>query len=147
MRRFSRLSITAVFLTLLLAAAVPAMAGKKSEPVSGSIDLVASAARLADGGDLGGPAYGDTVRFATEVGGKVSSHARIYVSLICRQGGTVVYQWSADPDFSFPLEDQVGQGLDWDGGPAECTGSLIYRVDKGRNLSITELDAVVFDVE
>ena len=65
---------------------------------------------------------------------------------VCTQGDQVVYQWSADPDFDFPLVDQAGQGLDWLGGDADCEASLVYRVKKGKNVEITYLDTEAFHV-
>lgn len=90
------------------------------------------------------PQYGDTVGFAVTVDGKVAKQARLYVTVVCSQGSTVVYQRSGAPDAGFPLED--GQGLEWDGGASDCSATLIYRVDKGKNTVITHLDSTTFDV-
>ena len=55
-------------------------------------------------------------------------------------------QWSGDPSFDFPLVDQAGQGLEWNGEEADCTGSLVYRVKKGKKVSINYLDTAPFNV-
>ena len=90
--------------------------------------------------------YGSTVGFDTEVTGRLASQSQIVVRVLCWQGATVVYQYSAAPDFAFPLADQEGQNLEWDSSAASCTGELLYVVTKGRSVSITALDSVAFDV-
>jgi hypothetical protein len=77
----------------------------------------------------------------------VSSKSRTYVTVVCLQQSSVVYQWSANPDFAFPLQDQAGQGLEWDGGSANCSGTLINREDKGRKITIRLLDDAPFSVD
>ncbi len=130
-----RLAAGAIALTVL--GALPAQAAPA--PPTGTIEIVSA---------LAGPSYGDTVNLTTTIDGKVSRNSRVYVTVICRQD-VVVYQWSKWNDsgeYSFPLRDQAGQGLDWDGGPASCEASLIYRVEKGRSAQLSTLDAVEFDV-
>jgi hypothetical protein len=90
--------------------------------------------------------YGDSAHFLTTVEGKMGAKAYVYVTVVCLQGKTVVYQWSADPGFTFPLVDQDGQGLEWDGGDADCTGTLVYRDESGRTPTITFLDRTGFQV-
>ena len=49
---------------------------------------------------------------------------------------------------SYPLrQDQAGQGLEWNGQSADCSGTLVYRVINGKNVSITYLDTTLFHVE
>ena len=121
-----------------------AFAGKSSAVVTGHIELASAALLSADGG---GMTYGDQVAFASSVTGRLSSKARVYVQVVCSQGGKVVYQWSADQGFVFPLVQQDGLaalGLMFDASqPAECTGSLIYREDGGQTI-IKTLDQVGF---
>ena len=140
-----RTATTAALLTgvALAVGVAPAFAAPSGGP-TGSIELEAASLRTADAST--GPQYNSTVGFATTVEGRISSQARTYVTVICWQGDNVVYQYSAAPDFDFPLVDQAGQGLEWDGGAASCDASLIYRVEKGRSAEITVLDAVLFDV-
>lgn len=92
------------------------------------------------------PNYGSQVGFDTQVKGKISRNSRLYVRLICRQGDTIVYQASADPDADFQLIDQPGQGLEWDGGRANCVAELIYKVDKGKGYDLNFLDNISFNV-
>jgi hypothetical protein len=73
----------------------------------------------------------------------------VYVTVVCVQGATVVYQWSKRPDeveLSFPLVDQAGQGLEWSGGPARGIARLVHRID-GRKPVIRTLAEVQFEVE
>lgn len=90
-------------------------------------------------------AYGDSASFTTSVQGRLDPKGELLVRVLCWQGGSVVYQWSADPAFAFPLVDQAGQGLEWDGGAASCTGELIYRI-AGRRTVLQTLDQVGFEV-
>lgn len=128
-------------IALVVLMATPAMAAPAS--VTGSISLDTPEARTLSAPSM---SYGDTVHFATAVEGKTAKKARVYVSVFCTQGDTVVYQWSADADFGFPLADQQGQGLEWDGQAASCEAWLVYRVMKGKTAEITYLDQVSFDV-
>jgi hypothetical protein len=104
---------------------------------------------VADGSNL---VYGGSVSFDTTVTGKVQKQAEIYVSVVCWQGEppvTVVYQWSSHVNsFVFPLFDQGGQGLEWNGGAADCAAQLIYRLDNGPRGSSTiiALDTIYFGV-
>lgn len=105
-------------------------------PVSGSIAVAASSML----------AYGGHVEFDTTVTGRLASRGYVYVTVVAKQGATVVYQWSGAPSFSFPLVDQAGRGLDWGSGPAECEAWLVYRID-GRRPTVQRLDGVAFEVE
>jgi hypothetical protein len=77
--------------------------------------------------------------------GRVAKNSRIYVTVVCRQPD-VVFQASNWTDYTFTMTDLAGQGLVWDGSAADCTASLIYRVDKGRQVVHTILDDVPFAV-
>ena len=92
------------------------------------------------------PVYGEHILFDVAVEGAVARNSWIYVTVVCSQQDTIIYQSSNWTDFTFALEDLPGQGLEWDGDPAECTANLIYRVEKGREAVITYLDSVSFDV-
>jgi len=137
---FRRISLAALILALT---AGPALAGKPGSGggVTGSIEL-ASPARTAEAGAW--PRYGDSVAFSTSVEGRLAPHSRVYVLVVCLQGDKVVYQWSGDRDFAFPLSDQEGQGLEWDGGAASCSATLVYFVDRHED-EITYLDSTTFD--
>ena len=136
--RVSRRMTILIAALALFALALPATAAP--EPPSGTIDVDTSSARLA----AATLSYGDDVGFTVTLDGKISKQARVYVSVICLQGSEVVYQWSGDPSFTFPLVDQAGQGLDWNGESADCTAALIHRVQKGKAAVITYLDYVNF---
>ena len=90
--------------------------------------------------------YGNTARVGATITGQPANNSLIYVTVVCTQGGWVVYQASNATDFTFPLVDQDGQGLDWDGGAAKCSATLIYRVQKGKEAVITWLAQQPFDV-
>ena len=122
MRIVRDLSLAASALAVTLGLAAPAFAGKST--VSGTIELASVTARSLA---VATPTYGGEVGFATSIDGNLASQSRLYITLVCEQKGKIVYQWSADPDFDFPLVDQAGQGLEWDGADASCTATLIYR--------------------
>jgi len=93
--------------------------------------------------------YGDFVSFTTTVNGRISPKGRVYVRVIGTQFSKVIYQWSADPDFAFPLVQQDGLaalGLMFDPAvAADFTAALIYREDGGQTI-IKTLDEVAFVV-
>jgi hypothetical protein len=136
-----KLLLTAALVGLVAVVPGPAVAGGKGSTVTGSIEL-ASGSRVASDGSTS-PRYGQSVAFATTVEGRLASKSKVYVTVVCVQDGRVVYQWSADPGFTFPLQDQAG--LEWNGGGASCSATLIYRIDRREDI-ITWLDQTSFDV-
>jgi hypothetical protein len=135
-----RLKVLGVVACCFALSAVPAQAAPSGP--TGSIEL----AQVTSLVDRSWPRYGDSVFFETRVSGRLAAKSRVYVSVVCVQGVTVLYQWSADPSFTFPLVDQAGQGLEWDGGAASCTAALVYRVESGKQPSISYLDQTAFAV-
>jgi hypothetical protein len=133
--------------TLAIAAvlmATPALAGRDTG-VSGTISLAGqNGARLAEG-DVVLP-YGETAWFDTTVDGRIGRKATVYITVVCLQGNEVVYQNSGARSAGFPLTDLSGQGLEWDGGPASCTATLIYSDESGRGTTILWLDQTAFEV-
>lgn len=143
MKRLTVLIATALAVGAL---ALPATADK-SEGITGTIE-VDTPARLADATVW--PMYGDTVGFRTTVEGRVAPKARLYVQVVCSQDGAVVYVWSAETDFQFPIEQQdgfaaIGTLFDRE-QPSDCTGALIYREETGRSRTITTLAQTAFGV-
>jgi hypothetical protein len=139
----ARCALVTVLATLMLAA--PSVnAAKGGDGLSGTIELGQPAGlRLASTDS--GTYYGDAVPFRTTVDGRLSSKSFVYIRVICRQGASVVYQYSSrDLDFAFPLEDQAG--LEWDGGNADCTAELMHYEPKGRSAVISTLDVTSFFV-
>ena len=98
---------------------------------------------LKDGSNL---KYGGTVSFDTTVSGRMAPKGYLANSVVCLQNGNIVYQSSTvDLSAGFELVDGLGNGLEWDGGPASCIGALVYRID-GRNPTIEYLAEVLFEV-
>ena len=133
-------AIVGLAVLLLLALAPLATAG--SSMPTGTIDLNQPARFAA--GETDYPRYGDEVSFSTSVDGRVPSRASVYVRVLCWQGSEVVYQWSSAPSFTFPLTDQAGQGLEWNGDDADCTGELMYYEPKGKGAIIETIDTTIF---
>jgi hypothetical protein len=136
------LLLTGLVLVLAAAPALGAKGGNKGSEVTGSIALHSDTARLADA--EAGPLYGTEVSFDTEVSGTMAPKSDVYVTVVCLQNDTVVYQYSGGVDAAYPLADQAGQGLEWDGGDADCSATLIYSVRKGKSFDLTWLDVEEF---
>lgn len=109
--------------------------------VYGSITLADPEAQLS---------YGDSVSFVVNTTGKMPPKASVYITVVCtpeNDSSKVVYQWSSrNLSFEFPLVDQSGDNLDWDGGPANCSGNLMYNTGGNRNYTISIMDSVEFPV-
>ncbi len=71
---------------------------KRDTGLSGTIELVAGSSELAVAASTSTtPNYGETVWFATTVNGNTKANSLLYVSVVCTQDGTVVYQSSGTP--------------------------------------------------
>ena len=90
--------------------------------------------------------YGDRVVFEISVDGKLSKNSRVYVTVICAQAGEIVYQASNWSDYTFYMQDLEGQGLDWNGESADCSATLVYREEKGREAVLNYLATTEFFV-
>ena len=90
--------------------------------------------------------YGDSVSYEVNISGKLSKNSRVYITTVCGQDGLIVYQSSNWSDYTFIMEDQTGQGLEWDGSEANCSANLMYRVKKGKGYIIEILDQDSFIV-
>jgi len=87
--------------------------------------------------------YGDSVSFDHWMDGKTAKNYYLTIRVHCTQPevGTV-YDWYGQPDFAFPLHDQLANGDWWDGGDATCTAHLRYFANN--RLSI--IAVALFDV-
>ena len=92
------------------------------------------------------PAYGDEVHFRAPVEGRMAKGSMVYITVVCQQDGAAVYHVSGAVDAGFELDDVPNQTLYWDGGSATCTAKLLYRVQKGKNITTTLLDSITFVV-
>lgn len=126
-----------LILPVTVAVALASPAGAASSTPTGTIALAQTSQA---------PLYGGSVSFVTTVQGRLAAKSSLYVTVVCTQDSTLVYQWSAAPSFTFPLVDQAGQGLEWAGGAASCSGTLVYKVPQRRGYSYTWLDQVAFGV-
>ena len=139
------LTATKIFVLFLLPSIT--FAAKHSE-VTGNLEMLDPLTSLAtvNSAELAYHRYGDQVTFGVSVEGSLARKGWIYVTLVCWQESEVVYQASNWNDYTFTLSDLAGQGLEWDGYPAECTADLIYRVEKGKQAILEYLDSVGFAV-
>ena len=95
-----------------------------------------------------GIVYGDTIYFV-ENDVVLTNKQRSYVTVVCYQDGVVVYQASnwGEELLGFTMEDLLGQGLEWPGGYADCSASLIIREKKGKSYVLNIVDSVDFAVD
>lgn len=92
------------------------------------------------------PAYGSLLTFSSSVLGETTDKAQAYITAMCFQGDKLVYQFSGKPNVKFLLTDPLEPGLDWNGGPALCNASLIYRVPGDKRAELYMLDSISFPV-
>jgi hypothetical protein len=134
-----RLKIVTLAVGVAMLAGIPgAFAGKGGNGVTGTIDLAEPLTASA----VAWPAYGDSVGFQTAVEGKMANGSKLFITVVCRQDGNVVYQSSGSTDAVFNLTDQPA--LDWNGADADCMAYLRYKVTKGKNIEYTVLDTEGF---
>lgn len=124
--------------------ATPSLAAKPVPP-SGTIELAEPGGLRAFTADPW-PMFGDKVTYNITFKGTLTSKSRLSIMMYCMQGDGVVYQWPGDVNFAFPLINQNGAGLYWDGGEAICTASLMYRETKGKKSTVMILDQDTFPV-
>lgn len=126
-------------------------AGKNST-LTGSLELLSpdnsSAVFLVDGEETNAlpatwPTYGDQVAFDVQVDGRVDKNSQLFVRLVCRTGGSAIYQavQVAPSEFIFDLDFE--QWKDW---ATECSAELVYRVEKGKNRIDNYLDTASFSL-
>jgi hypothetical protein len=96
--------------------------------------------------DQGPHRYEDTVSFRSTVQGATSG-ATTYVTVACFQDEKLVYQRSAQQGVSFYLYDQYERDLEWDGGTASCSATLMYRTAGAGKIDVYVLDALSFNVD
>lgn len=93
------------------------------------------------------PRYGDYVGFyQRDV--LLTNNQRSYVTVLCTQNGTYVYQvsqWGSEL-LVFPLTDPGSSLLEWHEGGALCTATLIINEQKGKSITITPVDQIEFVV-
>jgi hypothetical protein len=91
--------------------------------------------------------YGDTIDYKSSVIGGYSHPVNTYVTTVCFQGDEMVFQRSAQQGVPIHLYDQIGGGLEWDGGTASCSATLMYREVNSDTVDVYVVDGVSFDVE
>ena len=142
-KRFGLTCMTALAVFAFASISLTSTAGAARSAVSGTIALHSDPSTLSS---PSGVSYGDTVRFDTSVSGRMAAKGYLANSVVCLQDGHIVYLSSTvDLSAGFELVDGLGNGLEWDGGPASCLGTLVYLID-GRNPTIEYLDQTVFEV-
>ena len=107
------------------------------EGVEGSIKLVSR----------GQVVFGDTIEYRTTASGIYSTKSNTYVTTVCFQGENMVYQMSAQQGVDFYMYDQMGSALEWDGGDASCSATLMYREVTGDTINVYVVDSISFEVK
>ena len=83
--------------------------------------------------------YGDTISYKTDLSGVTTQGSTLYVTTVCYQGDTMVFQKTLPEGESVYFYDQLDTGFEWDGTAAQCTASLVYREQYS---SVTKVDIV-----
>lgn len=90
--------------------------------------------------------YGDTVTYKSSVSGLQSESTNTFITTVCFQGDTMVYQQSTQQGVDVHLYDQIGRGMEWDGKTASCSAALMYRKVEPDAVNVYVVDGVSFDV-
>jgi hypothetical protein len=90
--------------------------------------------------------YGDLVAYRTTLVGHTPGEGHAYVTTTCFQDEKLVYQLSGEQKTRFLLVDLREPQYYWNGGPAFCHGSLMYRAFGGASAGIHLLDSKSFAV-
>jgi len=114
---------------------VHALSPTSESEVTGTIQLAAPA-----------PTYGGLVSFRTSTAGEERADAQQYISVLCFQDDTLVYQYTDRAHSKFLLTDQRDPGFDWNGDAAWCSARLLYRVPTVAGAELYTLDTTSFDV-
>jgi hypothetical protein len=90
--------------------------------------------------------YGDTVSYKSKMSGVSVETGNTYITTVCFQGDNMVFQRSVQQGVPIHLYDQIIEGLDWDGGAASCSATLMYRTISGGSINVYVVDSISFDV-
>ncbi len=90
--------------------------------------------------------YGDLVAYRTTVMGHAPGNGHAYITTTCFQDEKLVYQLSGEERARFLLVDLREPQYYWNGGPAFCHGSLMYRSFSGAGATVHLLDSKSFAV-
>ncbi|KKS36772.1 MAG: hypothetical protein UU98_C0021G0009 [Parcubacteria group bacterium GW2011_GWD2_42_14] len=90
--------------------------------------------------------YGDTVSYKAVMDNPEKIAANIYISTVCFQGETMVFQKSVTQGVTVHLYDQMERDYEWNGKDASCIATLLYRT-VGRDFhQVVLVDSEYFDV-
>lgn len=90
--------------------------------------------------------YADTISYDAYVAGVRGGTSRAYITTACFQEDTMVYQKSSSLNTPVYLYDQKGDSPRWDGQPALCYATLMYREGHTPTSSVYLIDAIGFEV-
>ena len=110
------------------------------EPVASDIE---GALTLVSSGTV---RYGDTVSYKAAVNNLTKGTSNIYITTVCFQGETMVFQKSVTQGISVRLYDQMVSEYEWNGEDASCTAALLYRTSASDIHQVILVDSVSFDV-
>lgn len=90
--------------------------------------------------------YGDTISFKSNVSGLSLQSSNTYITTVCFQGETMVFQKSVQQGVEVHLYDQIDGEFDWDGKNASCSATLMYRTVLPETINIYVVDSESFEV-
>ena len=89
--------------------------------------------------------YGDTVSY--NVSKSAKGTLNVYITTVCFQGATMVFQKSTPQGASVRLSNQSDSEHDWNGKAASCTALLMYRTERADTFDTFLIDSESFDVQ
>lgn len=89
--------------------------------------------------------YSDSVTYKSNVSGDVPNNANVYITTVCFQGETMVFQKSMQQGDSLYLQDESLSGFRWNGEDASCSATLMYRTDESDTVYV--VDSITFEVQ
>lgn len=88
--------------------------------------------------------YGDTVSYAVSKSAK--GNPNVYITTVCFQGTTMVFQKSTSRGTSVRLHDESDDENYWNGKQASCSAVLLYRTESAGAYNTLLIDSESFDV-
>jgi hypothetical protein len=105
-------------------------------------DGIEGVLRLSSRNDL---RYSDLVSYKSNISGDLPLGANVYITTVCFQGETLVFQKSMQQGDSLYLQDESLSGFRWDGEDASCSATLMYRTDESDRVYV--VDSMTFEVQ
>lgn len=91
--------------------------------------------------------YGDTISYKSSVFGAHLDVSNTYITTVCFQGVSMVFERSVLQGVPVYLYDQMKDSLSWDGKEATCSATLMYRKVNQNSVDVYVVASLSFDVK